>query len=147
MKHTLAAVAAMLSLSACSGEQPTQITWAPIFGPSSVRVTSLDTVATAGSLLNVRFESQSAQGVWFYPCTREVQRLVSGVWQTVPEADRWCFSEVYLLAPQTVRTERTHLTAGLGPGTYRFAYPASFVDREGVFLLLSSPFRVAEIVD
>jgi hypothetical protein len=54
----------------------------------------------------------------YNPCTRLVERQASGRWTQLEEM-RMCTMIAHILAPRSRRTERTELTNGLEPGSYR----------------------------
>jgi hypothetical protein len=54
----------------------------------------------------------------YNPCTRLLERAVSGRWTQLEER-RICTMIAHVLAPRSRRNERTELTSGLEPGSYR----------------------------
>jgi hypothetical protein len=54
----------------------------------------------------------------YNPCTRLLERQVSGGWIQLEET-RMCTMIAHILAPRSRRSERTELTKGLDPGAYR----------------------------
>ena len=57
----------------------------------------------------------------FNPCTRTIEREVAGAWETVPEPDRVCTMEAWILEPGATRTATTELPATLADGRHRLA--------------------------
>jgi hypothetical protein len=54
----------------------------------------------------------------YNPCTRLLEREVSGRWTQLEEM-RICTMIAHILAPRSRRAERTELSKGLEPGSYR----------------------------
>jgi len=54
----------------------------------------------------------------YNPCTRLIEREASGRWTQLEEM-RMCTMIAHILAPRSRRNERTELTKGLEPGSYR----------------------------
>jgi hypothetical protein len=55
----------------------------------------------------------------FNPCTRTLERGGSQGWTAIPEPQRVCTMQAYILEPRQTRTETTELPDTLAPGRYR----------------------------
>jgi Big-like domain-containing protein len=73
----------------------------------------------AGEKITLTFENKSASSYTFNPCTRSVERESGGSWVTVPEENRVCTMEAWVLDPHGTRTGPTELPATMAPGRYR----------------------------
>lgn len=73
----------------------------------------------AGEQVTLTLENRSASTYAFNPCTRSVEREAGGAWTPVPEPDRVCTMEAWILDPRGTRTGTTELPARLAPGRYR----------------------------
>jgi len=73
----------------------------------------------AGEKVTLTFENKSASSYTFNPCTRSVERESGGSWTTVPEGNRICTMEAWILDPHGRRSGDTELPASLGAGRYR----------------------------
>jgi len=74
---------------------------------------------TAGEQLALTLENKSGTGYAFNPCTRAIEREDGGSWTAIPEPDRMCTMEAWILDPRGTRTGNTELPASLTPGRYR----------------------------
>ena len=72
-----------------------------------------------GEKVTLTFENKSASSYTFNPCTRSVERESGGSWTTVPEDNRICTMEAWILDPHGTRSGDTELPASLGAGRYR----------------------------
>lgn len=88
-------------------------------GPVELRTDA--TTYAAGGQVGLTIVNRSDARFSFNPCTRAVQREVAGAWETVPEPDRVCTMEAWLLDPGATRTATTELPATLAGGRYRMA--------------------------
>jgi hypothetical protein len=88
---------------------------------SGVTITLDRTRYAPGSQVELRVTNHTNDTVGFNPCTRIIERRQGDAWVTVPEPDRVCTMEIWLLDPHASRTGRTDLPASLTPGTYRLA--------------------------
>lgn len=73
----------------------------------------------AGEAITLTFENRSASSYAFNPCTRGIEREENGSWAPVPEPDRMCTMEAWILDPRGTRTGPTELPTPLAPGRYR----------------------------
>ena len=73
----------------------------------------------AGEKITLTFENRSASSYTFNPCTRSVERESGGSWATVPEENRMCTMEAWVLDPHGTRSGATELPATIAPGRYR----------------------------
>jgi hypothetical protein len=87
----------------------------------SVVVTTDKVQYRAGESMTLSFENRSASSYAFNPCTRTVERDDSGTWTTVPEPNRICTMEAWILDPRGTRSGPTELPTPLTPGRYRVA--------------------------
>ena len=87
----------------------------------SVVVTTDKTQYRAGEAMTLSFENKSASSYAFNPCTRSIERDDAGTWTTVPEPNRMCTMEAWILDPRGTRSGPTELPTPLTPGRYRVA--------------------------
>jgi hypothetical protein len=73
----------------------------------------------AGEQIALTLDNKSAAGYAFNPCTRALEREDGGSWTAIPEPDRICTMEAWILDPRGTRTGNTELPASLTPGRYR----------------------------
>jgi hypothetical protein len=73
----------------------------------------------AGEALTLTVENRSGTSFAFNPCMRTVERDEGGTWTPVPESDRMCTMEAWILEPRQTRTASTELPTALSPGRYR----------------------------
>jgi hypothetical protein len=73
----------------------------------------------AGEKITLTFENKSASSYTFNPCTRSVERESGGAWATVPEDNRMCTMEAWILGPHGTQSGATELPATMAPGRYR----------------------------
>jgi hypothetical protein len=73
----------------------------------------------AGEKITLTFENKSGSSYTFNPCTRLVERESGGSWTTVPEDNRMCTMEAWILEPRGTRSGATELPATMAPGRYR----------------------------
>jgi len=73
----------------------------------------------AGERMTLTLENRSASSYAFNPCTRSLEREEGGTWTAVPEPDRMCTMEAWILDPHGTRTGTTELPSPLAPGRYR----------------------------
>jgi hypothetical protein len=73
----------------------------------------------AGDPLTLTVDNRSADSVAFNPCTRALEREQSGSWTAVPEPQRICTMEAWILAPGEHRAGPTELPGDLAAGRYR----------------------------
>ena len=73
----------------------------------------------AGEQIALTLENKSAAGYAFNPCSRAIEREDGGSWTAIPELDRMCTMEAWILDPRGTRTGNTELPASLAPGRYR----------------------------
>ena len=73
----------------------------------------------AGEAMTLTLENRSASSYAFNPCTRALERDENAVWTAVPEPDRMCTMEAWILEPRARREGPTELPTPLEPGRYR----------------------------
>ena len=73
----------------------------------------------AGEKIALTFENRSASSYAFNPCSRSVERESGGSWTPVPEENRMCTMEAWILDPHGTRSGDTELPATMSPGRYR----------------------------
>ena len=73
----------------------------------------------AGERMTLTFENRSASGYTFNPCQRTIEREDGGAWKPLPDEDRMCTMEAWLLAPRSTGTGPTELPATIPAGRYR----------------------------
>ena len=73
----------------------------------------------AGEAMTLTLENRSASSYAFNPCTRAIEREENATWTTVPEPDRMCTMEAWILEPKATREGPTELPTPLTPGRYR----------------------------
>jgi hypothetical protein len=73
----------------------------------------------AGEQIALTLENKSASSYAFNPCGRAIEREDGGSWTAIPEPDRMCTMEAWILDPRGTRTGNTELPASLTPGRYR----------------------------
>jgi hypothetical protein len=73
----------------------------------------------AGEQMTLTLENRSASSYAFNPCTRSVEREEGGAWTPVPEPDRMCTMEAWILDAKGTRTGTTELPTPLAAGRYR----------------------------
>ena len=73
----------------------------------------------AGEKITLTFENKSGSSYTFNPCTRSVERESGGSWATVPEENRMCTMEAWILDPHGTRSGPTELPSTMAPGRYR----------------------------
>ena len=73
----------------------------------------------AGETIALTFENKSAASYAFNPCQRSVEREEGTSWTTVPEPNRMCTMEAWILDPKGTRTGNTELPTPLTAGRYR----------------------------
>jgi len=72
----------------------------------------------SGEQIMITLVNPTSNSYAYNPCTRLIEREVSGSWVEHKEA-RICTMIAHILAPRSRRTERTELATGLEPGRYR----------------------------
>ena len=72
-----------------------------------------------GEQIVLTLENRSAASYTFNPCTRSIEREDGSTWTAVPEPDRICTMEAWILEPRESRTGNTDVPASLSPGRYR----------------------------
>lgn len=75
----------------------------------------------AGEKITLTFENKGARSYAFNPCSRTLEREENGTWATVPEPDRMCTMEAWILDPHGTRTGPTEVPSPLPAGRYRVA--------------------------
>ena len=85
----------------------------------SVVLTTDKTQYRAGESMTLTLENRSGSSYAFNPCTRSIEREDNGTWTSVPEPDRMCTMEAWILDPKGSRTGQTELPSPLPPGRYR----------------------------
>jgi len=73
----------------------------------------------AGERMTLTFENRSAVGYTFNPCQRSIEREDGGTWKPLPDEDRMCTMEAWLLGPRSTGTGPTELPATIPAGRYR----------------------------
>ena len=73
----------------------------------------------AGEQIALTLENKSAASYAFNPCQRSVEREEGAAWTVVPEPDRMCTMEAWILDPRGTRTGNTELPTPLAAGRYR----------------------------
>jgi hypothetical protein len=72
----------------------------------------------AGEQMSLTLINPTSNSYAFNPCTRLIEREVSGRWTQLEEM-RMCTMIAHILAARSRRTEKTELTKGIEPGSYR----------------------------
>ncbi|HEX6048061.1 MAG TPA: immunoglobulin-like domain-containing protein [Gemmatimonadaceae bacterium] len=85
----------------------------------SVFLTTDKTRYRAGEAVTLTLDNRSGSSYAFNPCTRSIEREDKGAWTTVPEPDRMCTMEAWILDPKGSRSGQTELPSPLPPGRYR----------------------------
>ncbi len=73
----------------------------------------------SGATVQLTLVNQSDRTYTFNPCPRIVEREDAGAWTRIPEPDRVCTMEAWLLQPHERRNATTDLPASLAAGRYR----------------------------
>src|SRR5688572_32046501 len=73
----------------------------------------------AGEQIALTLENRSASSYAFNPCARSIEREVGGAWTAIPETDRICTMEAWILDARGTRTGNTELPSSLTAGRYR----------------------------
>jgi hypothetical protein len=73
----------------------------------------------AGEQIALTLENKSASSYAFNPCSRAIEREDGGSWAAIPEPNRMCTMEAWILDPRGTRTGNTELPASLTSGRYR----------------------------
>jgi hypothetical protein len=73
----------------------------------------------AGEQVALTIENRSASSYAFNPCTRSLEREDGGSWTPIPEPDRMCTMEAWILDARGTRTGKTELPSSLAAGRYR----------------------------
>jgi hypothetical protein len=73
----------------------------------------------AGEQVALTIENRSASSYAFNPCTRSIEREEGGAWKAIPEPDRMCTMEAWILDARGTRTGNTELPSSLTAGRYR----------------------------
>ena len=73
----------------------------------------------AGEQIALTLENKSAASYAFNPCTRVIEREDGGAWTAIPEPDRMCTMDAWILDPRGTRTGNSDVPASLTPGRYR----------------------------
>jgi hypothetical protein len=126
------------------GETPTS-TPSPAAPTGPVELRTDRTSYAPGGQVGLTIVNGGTAGYSFNPCTRAVQREVNGAWEPVPEPDRVCTMEAWLLEPGATRTATTELPASLAEGRYRLAIslsPGSQPAPATPVIATSAPFTV-----
>lgn len=76
------------------------------------------TTYRGGEQMTLTLVNPTSNSYAYNPCTRLLEREVSGAWIELQEM-RVCTMIAHILAPRSSRTETTELTKGLEPGRYR----------------------------
>lgn len=84
-----------------------------------VRLELNRTRARPGDRITLTLQNRSDRRYAFNPCTRALERRSEAGWRPVPEPDRICTMEAWLLPAGATRTAVTDLPSALEPGTYR----------------------------
>ena len=92
----------------------------------------------AGEKVTLTFENKSASSYTFNPCTRSVERESGGAWATVPEENRMCTMEAWVLDPHGTRSGATELPATMAPGRYRVVVRMSMETSPGTAAAVSA---------
>jgi hypothetical protein len=97
--------------------------------------------------MTLTFENRSAGSYAFNPCQRSIEREDGGAWKPVPDEDRMCTMEAWILDPRATRTGTTELPATIAAGRYRVVVRMS-VESPGAtnasaITAVSDPFTVS----
>ena len=115
----LLGLALTLTVSACTPSRRADPPAQASSDASGVQVTTDRSGYRAGDPLTLTVHNGSADTVAFNPCTRMLEREQSGSWSAVPEPQRICTMEAWILTPGQRRTGPTELPADLAAGRYR----------------------------
>ena len=141
-RYAAAALAVVASVSACqprsagesesaqdSAARAARTDTTPVVRPPSGDTAALRTDSVllrtnkaeyrAGEAVTLTFENRTGSSFAFNPCTRTIDREEGGTWTPVPESDRMCTMEAWILEPRQTRTASTELPTALSPGRYR----------------------------
>jgi hypothetical protein len=117
--NNLLGVSAMIALAACAPSPSSGAPEQSSTGAGGVQVTSDRSGYRPGEPLTLTVHNGSTDTVTFNPCTRAIEREQSGSWTALPEPQRICTMEAWILAPGEQRAGPTELPADLAPGHYR----------------------------
>jgi hypothetical protein len=118
IKHILPTVLA-LATGACAPSPPAGEPAQSSAEAGKVQVTTDRSSYRAGDPITLTVHNGSADTVAFNPCTRALEREQAGTWTAVPEPQRICTMEAWILAPGERRAGPTELPADLAAGRYR----------------------------
>lgn len=85
------------------------------------------TTYRAGDQVGLTVVNPTGSSYAYNPCTRWLERDVSGEWVKLEEM-RVCTMIAHILAPRTSRSEKTDITAGIVAGRYRLSIAFSVQD-------------------
>ena len=102
-----------------TSQSPPSATTPPTVRSDSVLLRTDKAAYKAGDQMTLTLENKSASGYAFNPCTRGIEREDGGSWTAMPEPDRMCTMEAWILDPRGTKTGNTELPTPLVPGRYR----------------------------
>ena len=114
LRLSLAFAAGACAPSRPAGQPPRSVT-----GANEVQVITDRSSYRAGDPITLTVHNSSADTVTFNPCARALEHEQAGKWTAVPEPQRICTMEAWILAPGERRAGPTELPAELAAGRYR----------------------------
>ena len=120
MTRLVLAAWALLAGCSSSGKATVQDTTAvaTTSGGGEIHITTQANSYAPGAQVAFSIHNATARQYAFNPCTRSFEREGHGA---VPEPDRMCTMEAWLLEPDGTRDATVSLPPNLEPGRYRFA--------------------------
>ena len=85
----------------------------------------------AGEQMTLTFENRSAGSYAFNPCQRSIEHEDGGAWKPLPDEDRMCTMEAWILDPRGTRTGATELPAVIAAGRYRVVVRMTMESTDG----------------
>ena len=105
--------------SAAAPSRTDSATVPPTLRSDSVLLRTDKAAYKAGEQIALTLENRSASGYAFNPCTRGIEREEGGTWTAVPEPNRMCTMEAWILDPRATKSGNTELPTPLAAGRYR----------------------------
>ena len=99
----------------------------------------------AGQPLTLTVRNHRADTISFNPCTRALEIQRDGKWIALPEPERICTREAWMLSPDGTRVGPTELPARLAAGRYRIVLgftTESGENPDGMLEARTPPFTV-----
>jgi hypothetical protein len=112
-------LATAIAVVACAPSPPAGSPAHASADDGGVEVTTDRSSYRAGDPVTLTVQNGRADTIAFNPCTRTLEAERAGTWSLVPEPQRICTMEAWILGPGERREGPTELPADLSVGRYR----------------------------